>query len=68
MTRVLAQACLTGLFCIVFAVSVDAVTDVLSLAGIAVVSFTSGFLGSLVAQLVLRRGSRHRPASAEWNN
>jgi len=55
MPRILAQAALTGAFCIGFALVVDAVTDALSLAGLVALSFASGFLGSLVAQLVLRR-------------
>ena len=57
MPRILAQAALTGAFCIAFALVVDAVTDALSLAGLVALSFTSGFLGSLFAQLVLRRGA-----------
>lgn len=47
---------LTGVFCAVFAVGVDTVFSTLPMiAGIAL-AFVSGFLGSLFAQLVLRRG------------
>ena len=46
----------TGGFCAVFALGVDAVTDALNWRQVALVSFLSGFLGSLFARLVLGRG------------
>ena len=53
---VLMTSVLTGVFCAVFALGVDAVFSALPmLAGIAL-AFVSGFCGSLFAQLVLRRG------------
>jgi hypothetical protein len=63
MNRMLAQAALTGGFCVVFAVVVDAVTDRLALAVFLSVSFASGFCGSLFAQTVLRRGTASPPAA-----
>ena len=47
-------AVLTGLFCVVFAVTVNWVAERLGVAPLLVLSFISGFLGSLVAQSVLR--------------
>ena len=55
MVRMVVQATLTGAFCIVFALAVDAATEALSLLAIAALSFASGFLGSLFAQSALRR-------------
>ncbi len=57
MKRMMAQAMLTGAFCIPFALVVGVVTDALSLGGIVAASFASGFLGSLVAQLFLDGGA-----------
>lgn len=60
MARMGLQAALTGLFCIAFALVVDAVTDALPLLWVVVLSFASGALGSLFAQIVLRgRGAGH---------
>jgi len=56
MVRVLTQAGLTGAFCVAFALVVDAATDRLALGAFLAFSFASGFLGSLFAQSVLRRG------------
>ena len=49
-------ALLTGFFCAVFAVGIDYVTDMLERNQIILFSFTSGFLGSLFARLVLGKG------------
>ena len=49
-------ALLTGFFCAVFAVGIDYVTDMLERNQVIVLSFTSGFLGSIFAGLVLRKG------------
>lgn len=54
----LARAALTGTFCAVFTVGVDLVTNVLSMATLIGLSFVSGFLGSLFAQVVLKRKDR----------
>ncbi len=62
MARMFTQAALTGAFCLVFALVVDTVMDALALGAFLAVSFASGFLGSLFAQTVLRRG---RPAQGE---
>ncbi|MEE4119800.1 MAG: hypothetical protein V2I65_12355 [Paracoccaceae bacterium] len=62
MARMLTQAALTGAFCVVFALAVDTVTDALALGAFLAASFASGFLSSLFAQTVLRRG---RPAAGE---
>lgn len=52
---ILISAVLTGLFCAVFAVGVDYLTDMLRRGQVIGISFTSGFLGSLFAQTVLGR-------------
>ncbi|MDJ1017427.1 MAG: hypothetical protein QNJ35_13020 [Paracoccaceae bacterium] len=49
------SAVLTGVFCAGFAVFIDWATDMLMQNQIIVISFTSGFLGSLFAQAVLKR-------------
>ena len=54
MARALLQAALTGVFCIGFALVVDLVTEALPLMQVMLLSFVSGFLGSLFAQTVLR--------------
>lgn len=51
----LLSAALTGVFCAGFAVFIDWATDMLMQNQIIVISFTSGFLGSLFAQTVLIR-------------
>lgn len=52
---IVSTALLTGVFCAAFAVLVDAVTDVLAFGAVILVSFCSGFLGSLFAQVVMQR-------------
>ncbi len=47
------SAFLTGGFCAAFAVGIDWATDMLDRTSILMVSFVSGFLGSLFAQSVL---------------
>ena len=49
------SAVMTGVFCAGFAVFIDWATDMLMQNQIIVISFTSGFLGSLFAQAVLKR-------------
>lgn len=43
----------TGGFCSIFAIGIDAVTDALNWMQVMVISFVSGFLGSLFATIVL---------------
>ncbi|MEL7152093.1 MAG: hypothetical protein AAGK71_15245 [Pseudomonadota bacterium] len=57
---ILLSAALTGLFCACFAVGVDWLTDMLARGQLIGVSFASGFLGSLFASLVMRRGRASR--------
>ena len=52
---ILVSALLTGLFCAVFAVGVDWLTDMLRRGQVIAVSFVSGFCGSLFASTVLGR-------------
>ena len=52
---ILMTAVLTGVFCACFAVFIDWATDMLERSSILVVSFISGFLGSLFAQTVTQR-------------
>ena len=52
---VVMTAVLTGVFCAGFAVGVDLLTDMLQRQQVIVVSFFSGFMGSLFAQTVLGR-------------
>ena len=49
-------ALLTGVFCAGFAVFIDTLTDMLERDQVIVVSFLSGFLGSIFAKLVLGKG------------
>ena len=51
--QVLMTAALTGTFCSGFAVFIDWATDMLMRQQIIMISFASGFLGSLFAQTVL---------------
>lgn len=51
----LTAAALTGLFCMGFALIVDLLTQHLSVVQAVALSFTSGFCGSVFAQLLLRR-------------
>lgn len=53
--RTLLRASLTGAFCLVFALVIERVSDLLSLVPVILLSFTSGFLGSLFASFMLRR-------------
>ena len=55
MSAALVTSVLTGVFCAVFAVVVNAVPEALSLWAVIGVAFASGFCGSLFAQFVLRR-------------
>lgn len=52
MKLLILPAVLTGVFCAIFATAVDLVTDVLNMWMFLVVSFVSGFLGNLFAQIV----------------
>lgn len=56
----LTTAVLTGTFCLGFTLVVDALTDALPMPVVIVLSFVSGFLGSLFANTVLR------PRLKEW--
>ena len=49
------SAFLTGTFCGGFALGVDYLTDMLDRTNILVISFVSGFLGSLFASFVMGR-------------
>ena len=46
---------ITGVFCAVFATVVDVVTDALSMGLVIALAFASGFLGSMFAQVILKR-------------
>ena len=48
------SAALTGLFCMGFSVTVSWLTMTLSMTVLILLSFVSGFLGSLFARVVLR--------------
>ena len=52
----LLPAVLTGVFCAAFAVGIDYITDMLARGQVMLLSFVSGFCGSIFARLVLRRG------------
>ena len=54
--NILISAVLTGVFCGAFALGVDYLTDMLDRTNILIVSFISGFLGSLFASFVMRKG------------
>ena len=58
MRPLLTQALLTGLLCAGFALAVDAVSVMFDTVGVAGISFVSGFLGSLVAQTLMRGTGR----------
>lgn len=58
MRSVLISALLTGGFCGAFAVGIDWATDMLDRGSILMISFISGFLGSLFASLVMGRARR----------
>ena len=51
----LISAFLTGGFCAAFAVGIDWATDMLDRTSVLMVSFASGFLGSLFAQSMLTK-------------
>lgn len=53
---ILATAVVTGVFCAIFAIVVDAVTDALPMLAAIGLAFVSGFLGSLVGQALMRKG------------
>ena len=53
MNPILLTSVLTGVFCAVFATVIDVITDALNMWTVIGLAFTSGFLGSLFAQLVL---------------
>lgn len=53
MRALIFPAILTGVFCAGFAVAIDTLTDMLARNQVIVVSFISGFLGSVFAKLVL---------------
>lgn len=53
--NILISAVLTGVFCGAFAMGGDYLTDMLDRTNILIVSFISGFLGSLFASFVMRR-------------
>lgn len=55
MKPILLTATIAGGFCALFALTVDAITDVLSMTQALGLAALSGFLGSLVGQLVIRR-------------
>lgn len=59
--KILSGAFLTGVFCAVFAVGVDYVTDMLARGQVIGLSFTSGFLGSVFAQTLQRRWRVREP-------
>lgn len=52
---ILLTALLTGVFCACFAVFIDWITDMLERNQVILISFVSGFLGSLFASTVLRQ-------------
>ncbi|MEL7027360.1 MAG: hypothetical protein AAGO57_09070 [Pseudomonadota bacterium] len=54
MKTLLVSACLTGLFCAGFATVVDLLADMLNRSSVMIISFISGFLGSIFAQTVLQ--------------
>ena len=59
--KLLMTASLTGVFCAGFALFIDYATDMLGQVQIVLLSFISGFLGSVFAQTVLGRGREGGP-------
>lgn len=55
MKPILLTATVAGGFCALFALTVNAVTDVLTMTQALALAGLSGFLGSLVGQLLIRR-------------
>ena len=51
-------AVLTGIFCAGFTVVIDLATDMLARNQVILLSFLSGFLGSIFARLVLGKGRK----------
>jgi hypothetical protein len=51
----LLPACTTGAFCAVFALVISSIAPMLGTTQILATSFVSGFLGSLVARLIIRK-------------
>jgi hypothetical protein len=58
MRPILLTALAAGGFCAVFALVVGAITTALSMGQALILAGVSGFLGSLVGQLVFRRGEK----------
>lgn len=54
-SAVLLTSVITGVFCALFAVVIDAVTDALGVWAVIGLAFLSGFSGSLFAQVILKR-------------
>ena len=54
-SMVLLTSVMTGVFCAGFAVVVDLITNALEMWMVIAVAFASGFTGSLLAQLLLKR-------------
>ncbi|WP_439122436.1 hypothetical protein [Marivita sp.] len=52
---ILMTSVVTGVFCAAFAVVVDLITDALAIWAVMCLAFVSGFAGSLLAQMVLKR-------------
>ncbi|MDD9715534.1 MULTISPECIES: hypothetical protein [Dinoroseobacter] len=58
MKPILLTACVAGVFCASFAWVVSALTNALSMAQALALAGVSGFLGSLVGQIICRRGEK----------
>lgn len=58
MKPILLTACVAGVFCVGFAFVVGAVMDALSMTQALALAGVSGFLGSLVGQMLCRREDR----------
>ena len=54
-SMVLLTSVMTGVFCAVCAIVVDLITNALEMWMVIAVAFVSGFTGSLLAQLLLKR-------------
>ena len=55
MRAVLLTSVTTGVFCAIFAVVVDMVTDALNMGAVIALAFVSGFLGSLFGHIVVKK-------------
>ena len=62
---ILLPAAITGTFCGAFAVGIDVATDMLERGSEIVLSFASGFLGSVFASVVLGKAKRREAAQNE---